>query len=416
MSYLRVRGNRPLWGAYTVPAAKNAVLPLLAACVLIEDEVVLEACPHLSDIEAMLTILRDLGANAAFEGDRIRVDCRRLSKAECISPLAGCMRSSLFLLGGLLGRLGKASLGYPGGCVIGARPIDIHLSGLAAMGVEYSIQEDRLHCWATAPRGAEFRLAYPSVGATVNLVCFAVSLSGESVLENVAVEPEVIDLLHFLQKAGADLRQEGRRIVVHGGRALRGVRYRPVGDRIVAATVVAATAAVGGEVEVAGVSAEHCEALINKIAKSSCAVNAGCDRIQVRSDGRPQAFSCTTGPYPAFATDMQALALAYDSMATGQGIICERVFESRFALARELAKMGADIQVTGRTAVVRGRRLVGANTTCCDLRAGAALVMAALGAEGVSTIDNIGLIDRGYERIEQIFASLGADIERLDER
>ena len=416
MSSLVIKGNRPLVGEYVVPAAKNAVLPLLAATVLIEDEVCFEGCPHLSDIDAMLSILVSLGATASQQGNCIRVDCRGIDRWECASALSGCMRSSVFLLGSVLARMGRVSLGKVGGCVIGARPIDIHLSGLRAFGVRYEEDEARLLCVAEDRHAAHYRLPYPSVGATVNLLMFALSVEGESVLDNVAIEPEVVDLMDFLRAAGADVLLEGTTLCVRGRRPMSGLRYRPIGDRVVAATLLTACAAVGGEVRIRGVRIAHCRPLTDKIGKSSCIVAPDCDTIWLRSDGRPRAFDCTTGPYPAFATDMQALALAYNSVAAGVGVVCERVFESRFALVGELAKMGADIQVVGNTAIVHGGRLRAARTTCCDLRAGAALVVAALTAEGVSTIDNVGLIDRGYQSIEQMLGALGADIERIDER
>ena len=416
MSYLRIVGRSPLIGTYTAPAAKNAVLPILASCVSIGGTVTLHGCPRLSDVDAMLAILRDLGAEASQTADVITVDCTSIEKYACTSPLTGCMRSSLFLLGSVLGRMGRASLGTVGGCVIGARPIDIHLAGLAAFGVTFAEERGRLLADAHGAHPTEFRLSFPSVGATVNLLTFALSLEGESVLYNVAIEPEVVDLIDFLRLAGSDLSLVGRTLRIRGAKPLRGLHYAPVGDRVVAATVLTACCMTGGQVTVCNVKPRHLSPLLDKIGKSSCICVPECDKILLCAKGRPSSFSLTTGVYPAFATDMQSLALAYDAVADGVALVRERVFESRFAVLRQLVKMGADITTVGNTARVTGRRLHGADVTCSDLRAGAALVCAGLAAEGISTIDHIGLIDRGYQCIEHTFAALGADITRIDER
>ena len=416
MSYLRIVGRRPLVGTYTVPAAKNAVLPILASCVLIKGRVTLLGCPHLSDVDAMLAILRDLGGEARQEGDRITVDCTGVAKSDCTSPLTGCMRSSLFLLGSVLGRMREASLGTVGGCVIGERPIDIHIAGLEALGVTFRSEGGRLYAEAKGAKPNTFRLPFPSVGATVNLLCFALTIEGEIVIENVAIEPEIIDLIAFLREAGAGIAQVGRTLRIVGANPLSGLTYRPIGDRIVAATVLTSCCMTGGEVRVKGAMPHHLSPLLDKIGKSSCICVPECDTILLCAKGAPRSFSLTTGVYPAFATDMQSLALAYDAVANGVALIRERIFENRFAVLAEFAKMGADITTVGNTARVIGRRLHGADVVCCDLRAGAALVCAALAAEGITHIDHIGLIDRGYQHIEHTFAMLGADITRIDER
>lgn len=416
MPRLLVRGHRPLYGQYTVPAAKNAVLPILAACVCVEGEVRLVGCPRLSDVDAMLDMLRSLGARAQQQGDLISVDCSAVSGYDCTGALAGCMRSSLFLLGSVLARMGEVRLGYPGGCVIGSRPIDIHLAGLRAMGVEVRVEEGVLYCSAAHRHAARFRLPFPSVGATVNLMLFATSVEGVSEFFNVAVEPEVLDVVSFLQRAGANVVLRGTTLTVVGKKPLSGLTYRPIGDRVAAATVLVACAMTGGEVRVRGVAPIYCRPLLDKIGKSSCIRTHNCGTIDLRSTGRVHAVSAVTGPYPAFATDMQALVVAYNAVAHGHGLVREGVFESRFAIAKQLARMGADVRIVGNCAVSAGRRLRAADCTCCDLRAGAALVCAALTVDGISTIDNVGLIDRGYQHIEQVFASLGADIKRIDER
>ena len=412
MSCLRIVGGNPLYGQVRVPAAKNAVLPILAACVLVQGEVLLEGCPHLSDIEAMASILRDLGATVRREQDILRVDTRGLDDYVCRDENCGCMRSSLFLLGSVLARCGRVQLGLPGGCVIGRRPIDIHLDGLAAFGVEVHAA-DVVLCKATDPHPCRYRLAYPSVGATLNLVFFALSVAGCSVLDNVAIEPEVTDTLLFLCRCGARIRWRGRRIWIEGGHALHGIRYRPVADRIVAATLACAVTLCGGELELRGVQMVHLRSLLDKIAQYSCICRAECDTIRLRSSGRPKAFCCTTAPYPGFATDMQALALAFNSLAWGQSIVRETVFESRFALVGQLQRMGADITLVGQCAILRGRPLVAAKVAACDLRAGAALVVAAVATQGTTMVSGVELIDRGYDAVETIFTSIGANVVRI---
>ena len=412
MAVLRVEGGSPLYGEVNVPAAKNAVLPILAACVLVRDIVVLHGCPHLKDIDAMVSILRDIGAEVAVQNGQICIDCRDVQRYECHADHCGCMRSSIFLLGSVLARCGRVRLGLPGGCVIGQRPIDIHLQGLAAFGVRVERTESLL-CVADKVHTCRYRLAYPSVGATINLVFFALSVAGCSRLDNVAVEPEVADTICFLQRCGAHIRCRNRSIWIEGGHALHGIQYRPVGDRIVAATMLCATALSGGEILLKGIRSVHLSTILDKITKYSCIWRAECGTIRLRSDGRPIAFCCKTAPYPGFATDMQALALAYDSIAEGQSIVRETVFESRFALVGQLQRMGADISVVGQCAMLRGRPLHAAEVKACDLRAGAALVVAAVATRGVTTVAGVDLIDRGYDTIEEIFTSIGANVVRI---
>lgn len=413
MSYFVIRGGNPLYGTVGLPAAKNAVLPLMAATVAVQGKITFVNCPHLSDITAMGELLSGLGAEVEFDRDRITVDTDNIHSGVCDRRHCGCMRSSLFLLGSVLGRVGEADIGLPGGCVIGARPIDIHLEGLRSFGVEVCEQSGHIVCSARNTHPSCFRLRYPSVGATINLLCFALFQKGNSILHNVACEPEIQDIIAFLRGCGAQIRCEGTSLYIEGGRSLHGIEYRPIGDRIVAATIMCATALCGGEVELQGIPIAYVHTLTQYLDKSTCILAKNCDTIRVRSGGKPRAFSCATGPYPAFATDMQALALAYNSASCGRSIVRESVFESRFAVARQLGKMGARIRIVGQCALIEGTCLHGAKVYSCDLRAGAALVVAALASKGQSQVDGVSLVDRGYQSLETLFSSIGADIVRI---
>ncbi|MBQ9145385.1 MAG: UDP-N-acetylglucosamine 1-carboxyvinyltransferase [Clostridia bacterium] len=411
MERLVVRGGRPLCGEYAVPPAKNAVLPMMALSVALGGELRLLRCPRIRDVEEMAALLGTLGVKVRREGEDIRLDAGKISSFDCRHPAAGQMRSSVFLLGPLLARCKHVVLAQPGGCVIGSRPIDIHLAGLGALGVRFEWQDGVLIGNAEGARAGRYRLPYPSVGATVNLLIFASSLGEVSVFENVAVEPEILDLVALLRRCGAKIEVFGREMRVRGG-VLQGAVWQAVADRIVAATLVTAVATCGGEVRLHGIGRPLLAPLWDKIENNSCHLTAWCDTIRVLSSGRGQAFSVCTAPYPGFATDMQALALAHNACAVGRAIVAERVFEGRFALARELRRMGACIRVEGRVAYVEGRRLHGARVRVPDLRAGAGLVLAALAAGGTTIIEQLAPIDRGYERIEDCFAGLGADILR----
>ena len=403
-----------MWGEVEVPAAKNAVLPHLAASVMIEDEVTLLDCPHLADVDAMLRLLRGLGVKVS-EQDRTIT----LSACGNIDPYVtngtDVMRSSLFLLGPLLARTGEAVIGLPGGCVIGARPIDIHLAGLRALGVEVEERADRVICRVKREVGGTFRLPYPSVGATINLICLATRARDPVTLHNVALEPEVADLIAFLLRCGVYVRQFGRTIEIYG-KPKRGVRYRPVSDRIWAGTVLGAVAVTSGEVTLRGISPDLLDDWIGKIHNKCCQIQTSCDTIRVSAWGNHLSRHFVTAPYPGFATDLMAMASVYDATAEGVGSVRETVFESRFAILTQLSKMGVRSSVSGDTAWIKGGRLHGAEVVAPDLRAGAALVVAALSAQGDSLIHGVELVDRGYERFENTLTSLGAHVVRTDER
>ncbi|MBO4534996.1 MAG: UDP-N-acetylglucosamine 1-carboxyvinyltransferase, partial [Clostridia bacterium] len=385
MSSFLVRGGRPLWGEVTVPPAKNAVLPLLAACLVVPYPVTLLDVPRLSDVEGMKDLLRSLGVSITERGREVTLDASGEINPEV--PPTDRMRSSLFALGPLLARCGRATLGRSGGCVIGRRPIDIHLAGLRALGVDVVEEADLVECQVKGEIKGEYRLPYPSVGATVNLVCLATRATRPVTLCGVALEPEVTDLLDFLRQAGVEIERFGRTITVCG-RPKRGLRYRPVPDRIWAGTLMGAVAVAGGEVTLQGVDHRLLDEWVRKIDNNCCQIVCGCDTIRVSAWGPHPARHFVTAPYPGFATDLQAMAVVYDATSQGTGLVKETVFEDRFRLLAELGKMGARYQLVGRTAVVKGGRLHGAQVVSCDLRAGAGLVVAGLAASGETVVSD----------------------------
>lgn len=415
MSYLYIKPCNGLWGQLAVPAAKNAVTPQMALS-LLGGGVCLTDCPNLVDVQRMQSLLVRLGCAVRRTDGGVAIEADKIEGVPLDGDCQTGMRSGLFLLGPLLARTGRATMRLPGGCVIGRRPIDIHLDGLAAMGVRIETTAETLHCRVSHAQPVEYTLRYPSVGATLNLVSFATSIKGKTVLHNVAIEPEVVDCMYLLQRMGAAIDLTGNTVAIEGGRPLHPVEYTPVGDRIVAATILVAVAVVGGDVTIHGVDTASVEALTDKIGHFSCIYRYGCDTIRIRGNGEHGAACFRTGPYPEFATDMQAPALVYNATAWGCGSVCETVYEDRFRVVRELVRMGADIRVVGRCAFTHGRPLCGGRVQACDLRAGAALVIAGLASKLPTCLGNVDLIDRGYWHIEDMLASLGADIQRIDER
>lgn len=413
MSCFIVKGGNPLWGEVVVPPAKNAVLPLLAASVAIPYPITLTDLPALSDVEGMLDILEGLGVKIVRRGRIVTLD----SSGELLDqiPSNDRLRASLFLLGPMLARLGRARLGYPGGCVIGSRPIDIHLAGLRALGVEVVETQEGVECRVEGEVKGAYHLPYPSVGATVNLTCLAIRASAPVTLSGVALEPEVQDLVRFLRLAGVHITQVGDTIAVYGTPS-RGLTYRPVSDRIWAGTLLGAVAVAGGEVTLRGIDGRLLPEWVGKIDNNCCQIVCGCDTIRVSAWGKHPARHFVTAPYPGFATDLQAMAVVYNATSLGVGLVKETVFEGRFRLLAELGKMGAHYKLYGRTAILTGGGFHGAQVVSCDLRAGAALVVAGLAASGETVVADAHLVDRGYERLEEVLAQLGADVKRTDER
>ena len=411
-----IDGGRRLCGEITVQKAKNTVLPLLAASVLTDEQVKIQGVPTITDVENMLRILTEVGCNIKRQNGCAVIDSSNAVSHEIPPRLTKELRSSVFMLGSVLTRFRRARISYPGGCDIGLRPIDLHLSGLKRLGVKITEEGGYIDCEADILRGAEILLDFPSVGATENIILAAVKAEGITVIRNAAKEPEIVDLQNFLNAMGAKVRGAGGgTIVIEGVKRLHGVDYTPIGDRIEGGTYLIAGAICGGEVAINGVLPENIAALLHKLRENGCKIHTKNDKILLKSDGRLQAVDLIeTMPFPGFPTDLQAQYSALCTTAKGTTLIVENLFETRYRYAAELKRMGADITVRGRTAMIRGvEKLHGACVTASDLRGGAALVLAGLQAEGQSTVMDLFHIDRGYEDMEFKLKSLGADIRRV---
>ena len=411
-----IEGGRKLYGSVALQAAKNSVLPLLAASILTEKRVVIRDTPAISDVSCMAQILRELGAEVRFSGGDVIIDSAAASNHAISSRLTGELRSSVFMIGSLLTRFRRALIAYPGGCDIGLRPIDLHLNALKQLGVSISERDGCIFCECDRLKGAELQLDFPSVGATENIMLAAVMAEGRTVLAGAAKEPEIVDLQNFLNCMGARVAGAGTDVIeIDGVHALGGATYRPMKDRIEAGTFLIACAVCGGEVETRGLAPENLRLLLHKLRENGCKIHTKNDKIRIESSGR---LRCNrrieTMPFPGFPTDLQAQATALNAGADGGALIVENLFETRFKYVPELQKMGADIQVKGRNAFVRGvRKLHGASVVAGDLRGGAALVIAALGAEGRTEVLDLSHIDRGYADFRGKLKSLGAEIRRV---
>ncbi len=411
-----INGGNRLYGSVNVQTAKNSVLPILAAAVLTDDQVKILNIPHISDVKNMVKILTRLGCKAIFEDDNIIIDSSVADCYEIPSELAHELRSSVFLLGSLISRFKTAKIAYPGGCDIGLRPVDLHLSSLKRLGVEISEDNGYILCKCDKLRGNEIMLDCPSVGATENIMLAAVKAEGVTVIKNAAREPEIEDLQKFLNKMGAKVKGAGSSTVyIQGVKELKGCEYQPISDRIEAGTFLVAAAMCGGEVELNRASAENISSLLHKLRENGCKIRINSDKILLESNKRLTSVkSIETQPYPGFPTDLQAQMTALCCICRGQSIITENLFETRFKYVPELRKMGADVTVINRNAFVRGvEKFKGATVIAQDLRGGAALVSAALSAEGRSEILDISHIDRGYGAFEYKLRQLGGDIIRV---
>ncbi len=411
-----INGGKTLYGSVSVHGAKNAVLPLLAAALLTRDEVVIENCPYITDVENMIGLLRDLGADVERDGRNVSV-CGRISRTQASGSLCSTMRSSMFMLGAVLSLTGEVELPMPGGCDIGARPLDIHIDGLKKMGASTEYTQGGIRCSAQKLHGADIVMRYPSVGATENLLMCASLAEGYTSLVNCAREPEIVALAKMLKSMGARISGEGTSVIrVQGVEKLSGTRFRADGDRIVAGTVVAATAACGGDVTLYGVSADDMRSVLQAFRSDVCRIEESGVAIRVRSNGHVRAKSVITAPYPLFPTDMQPQFIACQCFSGGISRVEETVFENRLGHVSQLRKMGADIAVSGDCAIVRGKQngMIPSVLTASDLRGGAGLCVACLKVDGQSSIYNPHYIDRGYEKIEDLFCSLGADVRRTD--
>ncbi len=420
MDKLLIRGGRRLQGEVSISGAKNAALPGLCAALLCKQPITLANVPRLQDVNTTLKLLRSMGARADrsdVRPDEVTVDASSVTSPEAPYELVKTMRASILVLGPLLARFGEATVSLPGGCAIGSRPVDQHIQGLRAMGADIRVEHGYILARALRLKGTSITTDMITVTGTENLMMAATLADGETVLENAAQEPEVADLAELLIAMGAQIEGHGSsRIRIRGVAALHPPRepHRFIADRIETGTFLCAVAATGGDVLLRGANVGHLEAVIERLRAAGASIEAVAGGIRVKADGRPRAVSFRTSEYPAFPTDMQAQFMVVNAIADGVAQISETIFENRFMHVNELLRLGASIEIDGRTALVRGvPRLSGATVMATDLRASASLVIAGLVAQGETLVDRIYHLDRGYERMEDKLRTLGADIERV---
>ncbi|RTL16755.1 MAG: UDP-N-acetylglucosamine 1-carboxyvinyltransferase [Rhodocyclaceae bacterium] len=415
MDKLLIEGGARLSGEIAISGAKNAALPILCAALLSAEPVTFTNVPRLNDIDTLLALLGQMGVRVKREADVVTLDASTLDNPVAPYEMVKTMRASILVLGPLVARCGEARVSLPGGCAIGARPVDQHIKGLQAMGAEVRVEHGYVH--ATVPRlkGARLFTDMVTVTGTENLMMAAALADGETVIENAAREPEVVDLANCLVAMGAQISGAGSDVIrIRGVERLHGATHRIMPDRIETGTYLCAAAVTGGSVRLTGTSSCYLDAVIDKLMDAGCEVVSERDAIRLSAPARLNAVSLRTAPYPAFPTDMQAQFMAINAVAKGVAMIRETIFENRFMHAVELQRLGADIRIDGNTAVVQGvDKLQGAIVMATDLRASASLVVAGLVAEGDTTIERIYHLDRGYERLEEKLAALGAKVRRL---
>jgi UDP-N-acetylglucosamine 1-carboxyvinyltransferase len=414
---LLIEGGTALSGNVTISGAKNAALPILAGTLLATELVTISNVPHLKDVTTMLSLLQMMGVQVTVDDHMcVEIDASNVSSREAPYELVKTMRASILVLGPLLARFGEADVSLPGGCAIGARPVNLHVAGLQAMGADVIVQDGFIKARAERLQGAHIVFDTVTVTGTENLLMAAVLADGETVLENAAREPEVTDLANFLSGMGAKIEGAGSStIVVEGVERLGGTSYSVLPDRIETGTYLVAAAMTGGHIRVLNTAPETLEAVLIKLKEAGAIIQTGADWIDIDMQGkRPKSVDIRTAPYPAFPTDMQAQFCAMNAIAEGAGTVTETVFENRFQHLLEMQRMGADIQIEGHTAIIKGAEtLNAAPVMATDLRASAGLVLAGLAANGETLVDRIYHVDRGYERIEEKFRQLGASIRRV---
>ncbi len=415
MKTIVINGGKKLNGEVTISGAKNAALPIIAAGLLCEGEHRVSNVPDLADLTTLGKILRNMGASYTVEDHEAKLDSTGLSNPEAPYDLVKTMRASVLVLGPLVARLGKARVSLPGGCAIGARPINLHLMGLEKLGAEVDIQHGYVVAKAKRLRGAHIYFDIVTVTGTENLMMAASLAKGETILENAAREPEVVDLANALETMGAKIEGAGTDVIrIQGVDGLRPMRYSVMPDRIETGTFVIAAAITGGSILVKNCSPGHLDAVLGKVAEAGAEVKTGEGTIKITGQRNIKPLNIKTLPYPGFPTDMQAQFMSLMALANGTSVINETIFENRFTHVAELRRMGADIQVEGRSAIVKGvPKLSAAPVMATDLRASASLILAGLAAEGQTVISRIYHLDRGYENIEQKLSALGADIKRV---
>jgi len=417
MSVIKINGGRELSGSVRTHGAKNAVLPIIAASIIAGGETAIHNCPNLSDVGAAVKILNHLGCRAAVQGGTVSVNSGALLRSDIPHSLMREMRSSIIFLGAVLARCGEARISMPGGCELGPRPVDIHLAALRELGAEITEEGGQIICRAAHLRGTRVNLSFPSVGATENTMLAASLAEGTTIITNAAREPEIWDLQCYLR--GLDVAVSGAgtsTITVVGSKIRANTEHTVIADRIVASTLLTAAAVTKSDVEVTDVIPQHLMTVTDALSEMGCRIETGSNRIHIKSNGELRAIKpVITAPYPGFPTDAQPHLMAAALKAAGTTAFVENIFENRFRHAEELRRMGASIKVEGRVAIVTGvPRLVGTQVKSTDLRGGAALVVAALAAEGTTEISALEHIDRGYDGLESSLASLGADITRTE--
>ena len=416
MQKLKIRGGKPLSGTVRISGAKNAALPILCAAILSPETLTLHNVPQLNDIGTMLKLLEQMGVSTRREGETVVLNAANLTNLSAPYDLVKTMRASILALGPLLTRFGKARVSLPGGCAIGARPVDLHIKGLEAMGATITIEGGDIHASAVKLKGAHIFMDIVTVTGTENLMMAATLADGTTILEHAAREPEVVDLAECLIKMGADITGHGSDVItIKGVASLHQAAHAVMPDRIETGTFLAAVTATGGDVRVTNAAPRTLDAVIEKLRDAGATITSTDNEIHVVSKGRPNAVNVRTAPYPAFPTDMQAQFIALNTIATGTAIVTETIFENRFMHVQELVRLGAKIDIEGNTAIVTGmQKLTGATVMATDLRASACLVIAGLVAEGETIVDRIYHLDRGYDHIEKKLVALGADIARVD--
>ena len=411
MSCYKIKGGTKLEGEVNISGSKNSSLPIIAACILNGGVTQLYNVPNIKDTTGMFEILSDIGCTIKKKGKRVIIDSTNIKKFEIDENLMSKMRSSVIIAGALIARFRKAVFSYPGGCEIGSRPIDLHIMGFKKIGINIDESTGNIVCKCDKIVPAQIHLDFPSVGATENLILASVFSDGETVISNAAAEPEIVDLQNFLNKMGAKVYGAGSNIIkITGVKRLKEISYNIMPDRIEAGTFLAYGAMTGGNIRLVHANPEHIVPIISKLEEMGCKIFKDKGSIILNAPKRLKSTNIQTLPYPGFPTDMQSIFLSTLSVARGTSIITENIFENRFRCVQDLTKMGAKVTITGQNAVIHGvRKLVGQKVTCQDLRGGAALVGAAIKAKGITTIENIELIERGYENLSYKLKNLNVD-------
>jgi UDP-N-acetylglucosamine 1-carboxyvinyltransferase len=416
MDKLSIEGGLPLAGEIRISGAKNAALPILCASILTADTLQVQNVPHLRDVTTTLNLLAQMGIELSLD-EKLGVSLNGSGLSHFVAPydLVKTMRASILVLGPLVARFGEARVSLPGGCAIGMRPVDLHIKGLQALGAEITIEHGYVHARSKRLKGTRLVMDLVTVTGTENLMMAACLAEGTTVIENAAREPEVVDLANCLNAMGAKVEGAGTDIItIHGVEQLHGATYPVMPDRIETGTFLVAAAATGGDVTLTGARPDTLDAVLAKLREAGAEIDTEEDRIRLRMHGRPRAVGLRTAPYPAFPTDMQAQFMTLNCVAEGTSTVTETIFENRFMHVQELRRLGADIEVDGKTAVIRGvPRLEGATVMATDLRASASLVIAGLVAHGETIVDRIYHLDRGYERIEEKLSQVGARVKRI---